>query len=282
VRIMRNTSGVVLPRLMASVIGSLLVATIGIQSSFAYIPPASFLIKNLAAKRKGLKSLKITSTVVGFDNGKPTAMHFKAVTIYEAANRSWRSSAYDDSGAELFSIQKRDGAIPLSEFVLFVSSPTELSEALSKAEIPVHEAGSPQPQASGAPAMPSDNMVLKRWNGTIAWVIGSDEKPNSPQFWIEKDSFLPVRLIAKDQDVQYAKYRYSQDLPYPRMISLANKSGELQFEESLSDFTVNSAAAEKLAIAKDATADGAFTAVGDSASSAMKDLIRKYYYGGIR
>jgi hypothetical protein len=277
-------SGVVLPRLMASLIGSLLVATIGAQSSFAYIPPASFLIKNLAAKRKGLKSLKITSNVVGFDSGKPTATHFKVVTIYEAANRSWRSSAYDDSGAELFSIQKRDGAIPLSEFVLFVSSPTELSEALGKAEIPIHETEVPVPQASGIPAAPApaDNMILKRWNGSIAWVIGSDEKPSSPQFWIEKDSFLPVRLIAKDQDIQYAKYRYSQDLPYPRMISLANKSGELQFEESLSDFTVNSANAEKLPIAKDATADGAFTPVGDSAPSAMKDLIRKYYYGGIR
>jgi hypothetical protein len=278
---MRNTSGVVLKSLIASLMGSLLMATIAVQSSFAYIPPASFLIKNLAAKRKGLKSLKITSNVVGFDSGKPTGAHFKVVTIYEAANRSWRSSAYDDTGAELFSIQKRDGAIPLSEFVLFVSSPSELSEALGKAEIPVHEAESPQPQASDVPAAPSDNMTLKRWNGSIAWVIGSDEK-NSPQFWIEKDSFLPVRLIAKDQDVQYAKYRYSQDLPYPRMISLANKSGELQFEESLSDFTVNSANAEKLAIAKDATADGVFTAVGDSAPSSLKDLIRKYYYGGIR
>jgi hypothetical protein len=279
---MRNTNGVVVSSLMASVIGSLLVATIGVQSSFAYIPPASFLIKNLAAKRKGLKSLKISSNVVGFDSGKPTGVHFKTVTIYEAANRSWRSSAYDDSGAELFSIQKRDGAIPLSSFVLFVSNPYELSEALGKAEIPVHEAEAPQPKASDTPALPADNMTLKRWNGSIAWVIGSGEKSDSPQFWIEKDSFLPVRLIAKDQDVQYAKYRYSQDLPYPRLISLSNKAGELQFEESLNDFTVNSASVDKLLIAKDATSEGAFTPAGDTSPSAMKDLIRKYYYGGIR
>jgi hypothetical protein len=278
---MRNTN-VVLSSLMASLIGSLLVATIGVQSSFAYIPPASFLIKNLAAKRKGLKSLKISSNVVGFDSGKPNGVHFKTVTIYEAANRSWRSSAYDDSGTELFSIQKRDGAIPLSSFVLFVSNPFELSEALGKAEIPVREAEAPQPKASDTPALPADNMTLKRWNGSIAWVIGSSDKPDSPQFWIEKDSFLPVRLIAKEQDVQYAKYRYSQDLPYPRMISLSNKTGELQFEESLNDFTVNSASVDKLLIAKDATSEGSFTPAGDSSPSAMKDLIRKYYYGGIR
>ena len=267
---------------LTSLICTLTMVIIGIQSSYAYIPPSSFLIKNLAAKRKGLKNLKISSIVAGFDSGKPTGVHFKTVTIYEAANHIWRSAAYDDTGAELFSIQKRAGAIPLSEFVLFVSNPNELSEALEKAEIPVQETEVPKPKASDAPAMPADNTMLKRWNGSIAWVIGRGEKTDTPQLWIEKDSFLPVRLIARDQDVQYAKYRYSQDLPYPRLISLSNKSGELQFEESLNDFMVNSAATEKLPIAKDATADGAFTPLGDLASSAVKDLLRKYYYGGIR
>ena len=59
----------------------LIVGSVGIQSSYAYIPPSSFLIKNLAAKRKGLKNLKISSTVAGFDSGKPTGVHFKTVTI---------------------------------------------------------------------------------------------------------------------------------------------------------------------------------------------------------
>jgi len=204
---------------LTSLIGTLTMGIIGIQSSYAYIPPSSFLIKNLAAKRKGLKNLKISSVVAGFDSGKPTGVHFKTVTIYEAANRVWKSAAYDDTGAELFSIQKRAGAIPLSEFVLFVSNPNELSEALEKAEIPVQETEVPKPKASDAPAMPADNTMLKRWNGSIAWVIGRGEKTDTPQFWIEKDSFLPVRLIARDQDVQYAKYRYSQDLRYPRLIS---------------------------------------------------------------
>lgn len=265
-------------------IGSLVLGAIGVQSSYAYIPPSSFLIKSIAQKRKGLKSLKVSGMVAGYDSGKPTGVHFKTITIYEAADRTWRSAAYDDTGAELFSIQKKDGAIPLSEFVLFASSPAELSESLQKVDIPVQEAEVPKPQASGLPMppLPADNTMLKRWNGSIAWVIGNGDKMDNPQFWIEKDSFLPVRLIAKDQDVQYAKYRYSQDLPYPRMISLSNKSGELQFEESLSDFAVNSTAIEKLPIAKDATADGVFTPAGNSAPSAVKDLIRKYYYGGIR
>ncbi|CAK9249844.1 unnamed protein product [Sphagnum jensenii] len=133
-----------------------------------------------------------------------------------------------------------------------------------------------------------ENTFLKRWNGASAWVIG---KPTTAQFWIEKDSFLPVRLIVKDQDIQYSRYRYSQDLPFPRTISMAQtgtagKPGEMEFEEAVGDSSVNSPGNEKIlnmgTIAKDATAEGFFTDAGNAASGTLKDLIKKYYLGGVR
>jgi hypothetical protein len=274
----------------------------------AYIPPASFLIKNMASKRSGLKTLKTASTVSGFDSGKPSGVHFKTVSFFSAVNQTWKSAAYDDAGNELFAIEKKAQEIPLSWSVLFEAGPRELSKALERAEIPVNEVReekpierpvskrSPEPLPSGAVVLSHsaadepipENTFLKRWNGAVAWVIG---KPTSAQFWIEKDSFLPVRLIVKDQDVQYSHYRYSQDLPFPRVISLSvagtgDKPGEMLFEENLNDSSVNTSANEKIldmgTLAKDAKPEGFFTDAGNSASSAVKDLIKKYYYGGVR
>jgi hypothetical protein len=172
------------------------------ENAAAYIPPASFLIKNMASKRSGLKTLKVSSTVSGFNSGKPSGVHFKTVSFFSTANQTWKSAAYDDAGTELFAI-------------LFEAGPRELAKGLEKAEIPVNEVReekpaerpssrkSPEPLPSGTVKLSHsaadepipENTFLKRWNGTVAWVIG---KPASSQFWIEKDSFLPVRLIVKE------------------------------------------------------------------------------------
>jgi hypothetical protein len=278
------------------------------EETLAYIPPAPFLIKNMSSKRSGLKTLKITTTVSGYDAGKPSGTHFKTIMFYSAINQDWKSAAFDDAGNELFAIEKKAQEIPLSWSVLFESAPREISKNLERAEIPVFETReekqaerpsskkSPEPLPSGTIKLSHsaaddpipDNTFLKRWNGAAAWVIG---KPTSSQFWIEKDSFLPVRLIVKDQDIQYSHYRYSQDLPFPRVISMSaagsgGKPGEMQFEETLNDSSVNSKDNEKIlnmgSVAKDATAEGFFTDAGNSASSSVKDLIKKYYYGGVR
>lgn len=278
------------------------------ENAAAYIPPAPFLIKNMASKRSGLKTLKISSTVSGYVSGKPSGVHFKTVTFFSTVNQNWKSAVYDDTGTELFAIEKKYLEIPLSWSVLFESSSRELTKGLEKAEIPVNEVRedkpaehpiakkSPEPVPSGTVKLSHsaadepipENTFLKRWNGAVAWVIG---KPNSSQFWIEKDSFLPVRLIVKDQDIQYSHYRYAQDLPFPRTISMSvtttdGKTGEMEFDETINDSSVNTSGNEKIlemgTFAKDATPEGFFTDAGNSASGAIKDLIKKYYYGGVR
>jgi hypothetical protein len=278
------------------------------KTALAYIPPAGFLIKNMASKRSGLKTLKISSTVSGYDSGKPSGIHFKTISFYSNINQTWRSAAYDDAGTELFAIEKKAQEIPLSWSVLFEASSREMVKNLERAEIVVNEPReekpaekpssrkSPEPLPSGTVKLSHsaaddpipENTFLKRWNGAVAWVIG---KPTASQFWVEKDSFLPVRLIVKDQDIQYSHYRYSQDLPFPRVISLSvtstgAKPGDMQFEEAIGDSSVNTAGNERVlnmgSFGKDATPEGFFTDAGNSAPGALKDLLKKYYYGGVR
>ena len=68
--------------------------------------------------------------------------------------------------------------------------------------------------------------TLGRVNGTVAYVIGGRPKEaNVPSFWVEKDRFDPLRLIAKDGDAMedVKMLDYSSPLSgewHPRVVEL--------------------------------------------------------------
>ncbi len=247
----------------------------GIGVAQAYIPPSHFIIKSMAAKRTGLKSVKIVSQVIGYDSsGKPNGQKFKVLTLYYPATKLMKSQATDPAtGAELFGVEKRGEALPLSLLVLYDPYNLEIASALRRNEIMVATDSDTAPPADKDKPAPAESTFLKRWNGSIAWVLGADKsKPDAPQLWIEKDSFLPVRIMTGSQDIQFTKYRHSQDLPYPRTTTQATRSGTLEVEEDTQEVQVNFSAKSEPA----PFANG-YTDAGNS--SPLKELIRKYYAG---
>ena len=70
-----------------------------------------------------------------------------------------------------------------------------------------------------------DPVQLKRWETTFAWVLG-----NTNQLWIEKDKFLPLKLIIqqkKDADryeIQWSKYRFLRGYPYATEMKIFKNS----------------------------------------------------------
>jgi hypothetical protein len=256
---------------------------VSISQALAYIPPAQFIIKNMASKRLAIHGLRITSVVSGFDSGKPNGQHFKSVTLYNPSTGVMVSRALDDSGKQLFGLEKKAESLPLSFVVLYDPHSKEIISALKKAEIAMNfedegSSSSPSALASPAPA-PSveENSTLRRWNGSFAWVLGlSATHKDGPQLWIEKDSFLPLRIVVGDGDIQFSKYRYSQDLPYPRTIALATRAGVAELQEDVAEFTVNPMNLASSMAASDNTSNG-YTDAGNA--SPMRELIRKYYAG---
>jgi hypothetical protein len=246
-------------KIFSGVAVSLLVAT----AAWAYIPPALFIIKNMASKRSGVRSVRIMSQVTSFESGKPSSHHFKMITVYDPQTQILHSQVLDASGTELFGMEKNGESMPLLVRVLYDPSARDIVAALKRADIPVNVG-----EEGGA-----ETSSLHRWNGSLAWVLGifSKDKPGS-QLWIEKDSFLPVRLIAGDQDYQFTKYRYAQALAYPRLIALVNRAGTLLFQEEIQDVRVNPALRpEEVSVAKGFTESGK--------ASSERDLIQKYYDG---
>lgn len=242
-----------------------------ISSAFAYIPPSQFIIKTMASKRRGVRLVRIVSEVSGFDSGKPTGQRFKSVTVYNPLTHVMRSQALDDTGVELFGVEKTGESLPLSLTVLYDANSQVISGALKRSDIPIR----PEEETPSNVGTKTDDeqTALRRWNGSVAWVFGlGSMQKDSAQFWVEKDTFLPVRLLVGDQDIQFTKYRYSQELPYPRSTSLATRAGAIVLEEDVGEVQVNPpVSVERAAIA------AGYTDAGNLSPS--KELIRKFYAG---
>lgn len=236
-------------------------------SAQAYIPPSRFIIRTMAAKRKGVHLVRITSEVNGYDAGKPTGQRFKTVTLFDLVTHLMKSKALDDSGGELFGVEKAGEAISLNLTVLYDGNSQDVGTALRKEQIPIHGEEDDETKVG------EETLALRRWNGSMAWVLGMTSAPkDSSQFWVEKDTFLPVRLLVGDKDIQFTKYRYSQDLPYPRSSSLANRAGVVSLQEEVNELQVNpSLQLDHFTIA------AGYTDAGNA--SPLKELVRKFYAG---
>jgi hypothetical protein len=239
----------------------------------AYIPPAQFIVKEIASKHAGIKGIRIKSLVTALEAEHPTDVHFKVTTLYSAAAETLRSFAYDDSGILLYSVERKPVSAALTPAVLLEPHAQALAESLKRANVfiaeetvaPVVPNASPTP---GALAAIPPGEELKRWNGTIAWVIG---KKDGRQLWVEKDTFLPIRLVSGELSVDFYKYYFYREFPVPRMMDVAQGKTTI-LQDEVSEVAVN----PDLKEFREPVSSG-FTAAGDSAPGAVKELLKKYY-----
>ena len=265
---------------------------ISTHEASAYIPPSHYIVKTMTQKRAGVKSVRIRSTVIALQDGKPAGVHLKEVATYDYASRILRSRISDDSGRELYAVERKLHAEgPESLFgvrvdeLLLASSGESLAKTLSTAGISIRSEAELQALATDQDRFTAEQTTMQRMNGTVAWVLGGGRKapasatPAPPQLWVEKDTFLPVRLItpakldSKDglADATFQSFRFFHEFPFPRLIEVAH-GGVPQFRVELAELQVN----PELAEMKKAVSAG-YTDAGNAAESPVRDLIRKYF-----
>jgi hypothetical protein len=106
----------------------------------------------------------------------------------------------------------------------------------------------------------------------VSWVIG--EKAGN-QVWIEKDTFMPSKVILTGSDrveVSLDSYRVTREVSFPRVITLVVEK-ETVFREEVQDISVNPS---DLADGRKAAGLG-FTEAGNAVDAEVRELIRKYY-----
>lgn len=248
-------------------------------SAWAYVPPSFFIVKSTAAKHGGIKGVKIRSMVTVMDGEKPGAVRFKAITHYNPNTASLHAYAYDERGQKLYAVERREDSATGADALLFWRDENKMAAALKARGIPIRTEDEMTKMRDEDERRLSEVARLARWNSANAWVIGGTES-DSPQLWVEKDTFLPLRLIAAPRpesstseivDLQFEGQRYYREFPYPRVVVAVQGKRPL-FRDEVQDVTITLDPAEF----RTGLTPG-FTEAGSSAPSALRDLIQKYF-----
>src|SRR5690242_997692 len=109
----------------------------GNSVAYAYIPPSQFIVKSWVNKHAGIKTVKIRNIVTAFSGDKPTDVHFKETTLFNAETLMFRSWVSDESDRKLYSVEKSlINFSPLSK-VLLLSDSREVIRELRERGIPI-------------------------------------------------------------------------------------------------------------------------------------------------
>jgi hypothetical protein len=254
-----------------------------LASAWAYIPPSSFILKSITSKHAGLKGLRVRSTVTVMDEGKPGTTRFKAVTFFNPATQTVHAYAFDDRNQKLYGVERRPEGATAADAVLFWKDERSLNIALKARGLPVRSDDELLKMKDEDERRAAEDEHLTRWNAGVVWVIGGSKSSKSgnfddPQLWVEKDSFLPLRLIAAPQpeseivDLHFEGQRYYHEFPYPKTILAFNKKKVPLFKDEVQDVALSIDGNEF----KTPVMPG-FTETGNNAPSAVRELIQKYF-----
>lgn len=252
--------------------------------AFAYIPPSEYIAKSMAQKKSVLKSAKVRGVVLGVNNeGALTGARFIEETIYDGLTGTVRSFALDEQNTELFRMERaihKEAAskesAQLISTVLFESKPFLLLTEFKRWDLPVKTEDEllKLPDENERRNVEKTFFARQKFPGglQVSWVIG--EKAGN-QVWIEKDTFLPAKVILTGSDrveVSLESYRVTREVPFPRVITLAVEK-ETVFREEIQEISVNPS---DLADGRRAAGLG-FTEAGNAVDAEVRELIRKYY-----
>ena len=257
--------------------------------SFAHIPPGEFVVRNLAQKKLPFRSIRVKTQVSSLADASPSGGSFRETTWFDASTGTVRSRAFDEAGRELFSIERKLSAeevklSPATRMIrlLFSSNSINLQRELVAAGIPIQAETEQKPS-------------LLRWRETVAWVFGGPQRspeekiairsgtPASatrPELWIEKDTFLPLRIVAQVGtqwlDATFEGYRFYKDFPFPKTIRLS-RDGLPMIQVDQQEVAVGADVSSELKKPLSVGQTGGLTPAGQAASEEIRSLIQMYY-----
>jgi hypothetical protein len=268
-----------------------LAAVLGASApALAYIPPSGFILKSMATKRAGTKEIRVKSVVTALEGERALPVHFKVTTVYNPQTGALRSFASDDANQRLYGVERFLGGkserrvepLTTADALLFASHPAVVAESLKSKGIPVRTEEELLQLPTEEERLGAETEWLARWNGGYAWVIGKESRKaladRVPQLWVEKDTFLPVRLIFAPKpnepfvELSFESYRHFHEFPFPRLTTLSRKAGAV-----LKDEVQDVAFASELPEFKAPLAATGLTDAGNAASSELRELIVQYY-----
>ncbi len=265
----------------ATVAAAVTVTVTDTATALAYIPPSSFVLKSLAQKHLAFAGVQIKSRVTVYDGGKATGTQFKVTTLFNSHEGRLFSLATDAADHRLYSVEKKMPELAPAAAVLFSPQSRAIAQILIANGIPVAEAETAVDD-SGAPVHQGgagEGMTLTRWRDTIAYVMGPAK---GAQFWVEKDTFIPLRLLlgagGAQTEVRFDNTRFFKEFPYPKVIS-ALKGGVTMLQDEALEVTAYPEArgVKTPPLPGLKLPSNGMTDEGNSAPRELRDAIQQYY-----
>lgn len=259
------------------------------------IPPSQFLVGKAALIHQGFHSVQVVSEITGLEGGRPSDVTFKDVTTYDSKKRMLRSRGLDLEGREIYtsttklsSAYEDRASIEIDAIVTHLLHDTDIvaiTQALLATGVPIRLDTELEAMADEAERRAAERTHLRRWKQSkrAAWIIG--ERPgeiSSPQLWVEKDMFHPLRFLNSAIDIQFDTFRFDDGYVYPAEIIVA-RGVRAELPNFTSPFEpVLRARLIKIQSMSAAPSDGTrtsqgLTEAGRAASTPLQELIQLYY-----
>ncbi|MDR3605835.1 MAG: hypothetical protein P4M08_00475 [Oligoflexia bacterium] len=255
------------------------------NNSWAYVPPAGFLVKTLAKKHTGYKRIRIKSEIVALDKtGQPTGSRFRELLIYTPSTGILRSTASDEAGTPVYESTKSERSASVAARLLLESRSASLVEALRAIGLKIPTESELEKMATEDERRAAENEHMGRLDHSIAFVVGPADGAKS-ELWFDKEAFLPIRLVgafrkgdSSINDIRYSGFRNYNEFPYPKNVIWMTATGTPVLRAEAIEVGAESGsnpAAEREHTPQH-VGEG-WTDKGQSADSGLKDLIGSYY-----
>jgi hypothetical protein len=267
----------------------------------AHVPPSLFIVKTITNKRgatlKGVRLKSHLTAMMGPAGAeKPAGPRLVVTTTFNPQTSLLKTVVREENGPELYYRERGPGALPPEVAFLFDAKLADVVQSLRDKGIPVRTEDELLAMRDEDERRAAEVEFLSRWKGTVAWVIGrrgtsptasggksSEPSRLEPQLWVEKDSFVPLRLFIPGRiepgkptgtwlDLRFeGGQRLLKGFVFPRLISLFDKDGNPILREELVDLST------VLPRAEEAPPKQGFSDAGNEASSEVRALIERYF-----
>lgn len=199
----------------------------------AYVPPSFFVVRQVARKHADLGNTKISNRVTFFKGGEVQEPGYKEV-IDVHGNDRYTVGLYNTkkdfiAGTKRSLLQQKKS--PLLGAVSYAQGSSVLFEVMQAQGFPlISEPSLYETKDSQNEALPykveTNNVFSRFQNRTVIVLNGNGRSLTPPQLWVEKDSFLPQRLIytpdgeSESIDVRFGNYQIYKNSFLPKSVEV--------------------------------------------------------------
>jgi len=203
------------------------------SAAHAYVPPSFYVLRMLARKHASLDEGKFRHTVSVYRSNGEVDRVFRETLVLENSGRATIRIANEQGAEVALRVRGLGGDRPLPYDLLIVKDAASIFDHFKSLGFPLKTERELYSEKEGTlPYKPEETVSYARFENKVAVVLGPEspedrEAVKGPQLWVEKDSYLPLRVvlpsvsgISGPLEYRFSQYRVHKSLLYPNVTQI--------------------------------------------------------------